>query len=185
MDTRNMNFQRIFMEHCVRKLNFSFLIKVADAHKGLLDFFQFDLQMDVLCLHHSQSKDAAATFETIRWRHVDTKKTFWISEFGQTSWHIDRTFWSAPLPFWHKVPDPVCDSSRLFLRMFKTSFCKFVHIFWFFISIWFLITVTHDPSRESGVWRRFPGLKENRIYTSNYSILPFSSESIPDSRLIH
>ena len=61
-----MNFQRIFMEHCVRKLNFSFLIKVADAHKGLLDFFQFDLQMDVLCLHHSQSKDAAATFETIR-----------------------------------------------------------------------------------------------------------------------
>ena len=54
------------MEHCVRKLNFSFLIKVADAHKVLLDFFQFDLQMDVLCLHHSQSKDAAATFETIR-----------------------------------------------------------------------------------------------------------------------
>ena len=32
---------------------------------------------------------------------------------------------------------------------YECSNPHFVHIFWFFI-IWFLITVTHDPSRESG-----------------------------------
>ena len=41
---------------------------VADAHKqGFLDFFQSDLQMEVLSVHHdAEKKNPSDTFETIR-----------------------------------------------------------------------------------------------------------------------